>query len=1443
DRVLRHAELPVAPDDAGAWHGTLDAPHDRLGFYRVRVKLSNGLALPQLNTRPAGYLTYAVVPDPAQRPLYPPDETFFGMQGAFNANVNEPAYLGVRWLLGGYGWRDLEPKQAGEFAAQLARQREQHKPNVAWVAGGKPWQTYAIPTLFFAPAWAVTKDSAQYVSGVLTPDGETAWQEYCRNATRAFAAEHPELPRRYYQITWEPVYPWGYRGTDEELIRIYQLAYPAVHEGDPQGLVLGPTGAGINSGDVEWNLTLLRKGLGRWLDAFSIHPYHPNPPERSGLVEHVRQLKEVVRQYAGKPLELLGTEQGGATHEHEAEELDQARGLLRQNLIMLGEGFKLNLGFYGMDYPTEPGYGYCYNLNPKIAWGSDKIGPKPIAPGYAAQSFLLEGRKSAGAIEWLGETTLGYAYERGDDVTLALWDYGDAPREVTLPAGVAQVTVYDWMGNARTVACPGGDLKLTLGPEPAYVAGVAAKLWCSRAERPVTLAATRVTGYVGQSLVLTGTVGKGVARVGLEVGGVARGAAAPDPGKRTFRLAAPIGPSEQPGIRPFRVTATDARGKALGVAGGVLTIRPPVEVRSVSPVVKDGEWGVAVRLRSAGGGRQQGALEVRLAGVPQTRQGQPFEVSGANEKAVVLTWPDLQVPPQRVLDAVVSVTSAGGYRFDTRAKLNFLAASRRAEPKVDADPADWPAGGEMLLAGREAVVRTPADWTGNADGSATVRLAPCDGGLGLLAEVRDDHYLQAGVGFDTWKGDCLQVGYDLDPGKAAADTGNLLADVGNRHRAGEIDLALTREGPQAFRTVTFDKDKLPVRLLTPAELPVAVKADDGAAVYEAVIPWFTLGLDKPPATGDRLGFALTVNDMDEEKQFDPSAVGAFGGITPSKDPAKFGVVLLADAAPQVATGGTRLAYSGALGQSQRTDLKPLPFVAANGATEVAGWLWVIAGYELYCFDPQGVPSTAIRRSKLPAAATHLGVQTDGERLHWASWDHQLWSVAPGKGTAEPWGDLQLSDKVRSIAVARLDAPKAGYAAKARVLVLEGDEVRGYDANSQPLGVLLHLTRPEKAEWWYSAVGFEPSTGDILVGSYWPDSKVYRFAADGKEVTTEGWPRVGQAASFGVVGGRAWMIGQGGLAQALPLLAKEPVGDILGGPGTMYANGLAGGFLSTSQGLVGFGPRGRPSGVRLGGLGGVRALAVASDGTLVGLIENGQRTIVLGLDDDPWTPFRSNANEPWRMANGWTNKGCALAWNAPYYACLDETGKQLWDFDPHHTGFKETPWLKRSEPNSLTAPRAVAVGDTLTWVLDGGRLLECPGSEVAKGVERTLPGLADPAKLVALAATGDELLLAATATEVRAWRRAADGGYAAAWAAGPFQAVTGLAAAGGGVAAADGGAKVVALLALADGRPTARLTAADVPGGWTPGAITASGRWIVVADEAGKRLVRLRVDGM
>lgn len=463
------------------------APNQTLGFYRVGTKLSNDVTLAALGTRDPGFLTYAVVPDPATRVDVGEMDSRFGVQGGFSTKANVIPYLGIRWVLGGYGWKDMEPDHSGQFTdnrnAALAKgqQYPSHEAATESVTyNGQPWTVYTLPTLYHSsPSWATIPSTQGLIMGALTvPDGENAWSNYVKAAGLAYAANYPNRQQHIYQITWEPKYTGNYQGTDEQLVRIYQIAYQALHQADPKAVVIGPTSFLDANGGLAfktWLKNVLNLGLGKYLDGFSVHPYvFQYPPEPAGMVSAIREQKSLVNNSAGKNLPEFGTEHG-YTVSDTLTELDQARGNVRQSLILLGEGYQFDFVFYIADFPDKK-YGFYYNLNPNVAFGTDKVSPRPVVPAFASETFLLDGYHAVGAIETLGGTSWGYAFERNGVDILALWDYGTT-RNVTLNFGVPQVELYDWMGNHQTLQTSNGMGTVTLGPEPIYIKGVSPQIW------------------------------------------------------------------------------------------------------------------------------------------------------------------------------------------------------------------------------------------------------------------------------------------------------------------------------------------------------------------------------------------------------------------------------------------------------------------------------------------------------------------------------------------------------------------------------------------------------------------------------------------------------------------------------------------------------------------------------------------------------------------------------------------------------------------------------------------------------------------------------------------------------------------------------------------------------------------------------------------------------
>jgi hypothetical protein len=459
-------------------------PNNRLGYYRVNVQVNGISIVPGRGSRPPDYLTYAVVPDPDLRQLHPESDTFFGLQGAFNNhNALLLSQLGVRWVLGGYSWRQL----GSDWAAVLDEKSSGSVgvPNYSWARtpSGKPWKTFTLPTLFMIDPIRhrnlLIPSTVRKHSGALNAFGESEWRKYCEAVARSYMRQYSTRKRRVYQITWEPVRPWGFAGAADDLVNIYRIAYSAIHKIDDSAFIIGPTGTPLNTKSIDWARSLFEAGLANYIDGFSIHPYADFPPkfppELHGFIHNVKSIRSLLDKYK-KNMPIFGTEQGYEAKATLEDELRQAEGVIRSNLILLGEGWQFNIAFYSHDFYAPNagstvktgGYGFYYGLDDDITYGDRVLSPKPVAPAYAAMTFLLDGYHGVGPVPDLKGSLMGYIYERDSERLVALWDYGNRPSKIELKSLNNDAVIFDMMGNASPLQ-KSASRRLLIGSSPMYV--------------------------------------------------------------------------------------------------------------------------------------------------------------------------------------------------------------------------------------------------------------------------------------------------------------------------------------------------------------------------------------------------------------------------------------------------------------------------------------------------------------------------------------------------------------------------------------------------------------------------------------------------------------------------------------------------------------------------------------------------------------------------------------------------------------------------------------------------------------------------------------------------------------------------------------------------------------------------------------------------------------
>ena len=318
----------------------------------------------------------------------------------------------------------------------------------------------------------------------------------------------------------------------------------------------------------------------------------------------------------------------------------------------------------------------------------------------------------------------------------------------------------------------------------------------------------------------------------------------------------------------------------------------PVTCEAVLPTRRKGAYGMAVRLAAQGGRPASGTAKVRLPGHPDGRAQFAFSLKADETKDFAVTFGALDVSAFEEIPVEVEL-AVGERTYVVTDEANYLFAARMDTPTFDGKDDEW-TGVPAWKVDDVHPTRAPQWHDGPDDIRADVRVAWNDDYLLFFVRTEDDVFLQEETGFKTWDWDSLQMGFTKV--YRHKDTNNQWLDALTRCRT-EIDFALTRNGPETFRAMTWDPKAFPKTLLDPAKARLGVtqrKDADGRTYtnYEIGLRWELLGLAKVQS-GTRLGWSFAALDKDKRdrtEQLYPSMIGAFV----LKNPMKFGMITLSE---------------------------------------------------------------------------------------------------------------------------------------------------------------------------------------------------------------------------------------------------------------------------------------------------------------------------------------------------------------------------------------------------------------------------------------------------------------------------------------------------------------------------------------------------------------------
>lgn len=542
-----------------------------------------------------------------------------------------------------------------------------------------------------------------------------------------------------------------------------------------------------------------------------------------------------------------------------------------------------------------------------------------------------------------------------------------------------------------------------------------------------------------------------------------------------------------------------------------------------------------------------------------------------------------------------------------------------------------------------------------------------------------------------------------------------------------------------------------------------------------------------------------------------------------------------------------LRFSGVLGQSQTPDEIPLENAGFDGAfMDRKGTLWGATGREMIRFafhDGRWAMSEQVTLSVGPRG--HLGIYWDGEKAFYIAGDWSLRSFKPEGLEQTRIADLsKWADVIAGFAVAPMRC-KSGFAEKGKFfLLLKTGSVLSFGEQGTANGEILHLSPLDK-DCPYKHLCLENTDGGMLVASYWPDNKVYRFRPDGSMVTGPDWPVKAFAVKLISVSTQEWIITN---EEAWPILEKKP--NHIKIDWTYYSNGLARApngsiWVSSTQGLIQFPPDSFTGPTRIGGIPAVTALATASDGTLLAAIGEG-RILRLHIDDEPNSPLSCNGNEPFRTAGGWNARCSFMQWDGTVFLVMDKVEGQLWSYDPWQMLYTQVPWKSLSKPGAFNKVTAMALAGTRLVIVDTNGLSvldtrnpsqvrcfqECASAlKVAGSIAISQDGLAVCATPDGLA--GFKLDLETLSPPVHLW--STQMGFHDT----PHLAMT----EGGLVVVSLPGSSEIAAINPRDGKIVCKATAASIPGGMKLESVCTRGPWVFAYDAANSRIIRLKLEGV
>lgn len=273
-------------------------------------------------------------------------------------------------------------------------------------------------------------------NSVRTAEGREAFAKFAETAVKRYEGK-PIL----WEIWNEPNISqfWKPEPNVDDYTALVESASSAIKKAVPSAIVIAPATSGI---PFDWLEACFKKGMLKYIDALSVHPYRPQAPET--VINDYKKLREIMKKYEpNRDIPIISGEWGYSIinwDKNRMSEEKQAQYLVREFLINYYMGIPVNIWYDWKNDGTdvnerEHNFGtMTHDLKPKMAYLAIK-----------ALSELLEGYSVIERIDLGNDEDFAFKLRKGESEAIAFWTLGDE-HKVNFPSKIDGRNLFNMLG-------------------------------------------------------------------------------------------------------------------------------------------------------------------------------------------------------------------------------------------------------------------------------------------------------------------------------------------------------------------------------------------------------------------------------------------------------------------------------------------------------------------------------------------------------------------------------------------------------------------------------------------------------------------------------------------------------------------------------------------------------------------------------------------------------------------------------------------------------------------------------------------------------------------------------------------------------------------------------------------------------------------------------------